>query len=200
MILLPMTVASVVTASTGGMLTAKISYRNVMLISGVIFLIGTYLLSTITPETTKLTLTLFMILAGLGVGFSFSVLAAAAVHGMDFRQRGQATSTSSFLRTLGMTLGISVFGIIQRNLLSDKLAETFAGQGGGPQFSGDARALLSPEARAHIPAPVLDKITDALSSSIATTFLWTVLAAGTAFVFIVLMSNERLLAMKKDNG
>lgn len=199
LVLLPMTLGSVVSASVGGFLTSKLSYRNVMLVSGVIFLIGSFLLSTITPETSNLTLTLYMIVSGVGVGFSFSVLAASAVHGFDLRERGQATANSSFLRTMGMTLGISVFGIIQRNVLAERMEAAFAGAGSVPAgMAADARSLLTPEMRAQIPAPVLEQITGALSASISTTFLWTVLAAAIAFVFIVMMSNEKMMDLKQD--
>ncbi|ASS74063.1 MFS transporter [Tumebacillus algifaecis] len=199
LILLPMTIGSVVAASIGGMITGKMSYRNVMIISGILFIGGSYLLSTVTPDLSNLMLSVFMVLTGLGVGMSFSVLPAAAVHGMDFRQRGQATSTNSFLRTLGMTLGISIFGIIQRNAFTTKLEETFSGMGQAPGGTADPRTILSPEKRVEIPAPILEKITDALSASIATTFLWTVLAAVLAFVFILAMSKSRLSDLKQTN-
>lgn len=56
----------------------------------------------------------------------------------------------------------------------------------------DARAILSPEAREHIPAPVLDQITSALSSSIAHTFMWSLVPAVLTFLFVFLMTNDRL--------
>jgi hypothetical protein len=42
--------------------------------------------------------------------------------------------------------------------------------------------LLSPELRAHIPAAVLHRLTDLLTSSITTTFAWTLLPALAALV------------------
>ena len=45
-----------------------------MIISAVIMLIGLFLLSTLTPETSRVLLTVYMIIIGFGVGFSFSVL------------------------------------------------------------------------------------------------------------------------------
>ncbi|MFD2169938.1 MDR family MFS transporter [Tumebacillus lipolyticus] len=199
LILLPMTIGSVIAASAGGMITGRMSYKNVMILSGILFVLGSYLLSTLSPDTSNLMLSLFMVITGLGVGVSFSVLPAAAVHGMDMRQRGQATSTNSFLRTLGMTLGISIFGIIQRNALTTKMEESLSGTGQAPggAFPTDSRAILSPEAREMMPPQVLEKITEALSSSIATTFFWTVLAAVLAFAFVLAMSNERLSELKR---
>ncbi len=69
-----MMLGSVVTAQLGGFLTTKLSYRNIMIISAIIMLIGLFLLSTLTPETSRALLTIYMIIIGFGVGFSFSVL------------------------------------------------------------------------------------------------------------------------------
>ena len=102
-------------------------YRNVMMISAVIFIAGIILLSTITPETTRFMLSVYMFLTGFGIGFSFSVLGMSSIHGFDMRQRGSATSTMSFVRSLGMTVGITIFGIIQRNHFTNGMTEAFAG-------------------------------------------------------------------------
>jgi EmrB/QacA subfamily drug resistance transporter len=200
LILLPMMLGSVVTAQAGGFLTTKMSYRNIMFISGVILIGGLLLLSTITPETSRAVLTLYMIIIGLGVGFSFSVLSMAAIHPFGIEQRGSATSTSNFIRSLGMTIGITVFGTIQRSDLKEGLENAFAGMGPIPkgQSFGDSRALLSEEARKLIPPQILDKITDALSSSIVHTFTWALVPAGLAFLFIFILGKERMVIHKKE--
>ncbi|ETI69905.1 EmrB/QacA family drug resistance transporter, partial [Neobacillus vireti LMG 21834] len=202
LILLPMMLGSVVTAQVGGFLTTKMSYRNIMFISGVILIIGFLLLSTITPDTSRLLLTLYMIVIGLGVGFSFSVLSMAAIHPFGMEQRGSATSTSNFIRSLGMTVGITVFGTIQRSNFTAKLEEAFSGMGPMPkgQSFGDPRALLSEEARSHIPAQILTKITDALSSSIVHTFTWALIPAGLALLFIFILGKERMVIHRGEGS
>ncbi|MBL0385697.1 DHA2 family efflux MFS transporter permease subunit [Tumebacillus sp. ITR2] len=195
LILLPMTVGSVAAAQVGGFLATKFPYRNVMTISALIMLAGIYLLGTLATDTTRGMLTVYMILTGFGVGFSFSILSMSAIEGFSMRERGSASSTNTFMRTLGMTLSVTVFGIVQRNLFSDKMTEAFAGMGAaqsGNSFGNDPRALLSPELRSHIPPQILDKITEALSSSIAHTFLWTLIPAVLALVFVLMMGKARL--------
>ncbi|MEH7439762.1 MDR family MFS transporter [Neobacillus drentensis] len=195
LILLPMMLGSVVTAQVGGFLTTKMSYRNIMFLSAVILIGGFLLLSTITPETSRATLTVYMIVIGLGVGFSFSVLSMAAIHPFGMEQRGSATSTSNFIRSLGMTIGITIFGTIQRNDFTDAHEKAFAGMGPMPKGGafGDSRALLSEEGRKMIPPQILDKITDALSSSIVHTFTWALVPAGLAFLFIFILGKERMV-------
>jgi EmrB/QacA subfamily drug resistance transporter len=199
-VLLPMMLGSVVSATTGGALLNKLSYRSIMVCCTVVLAAGMYLLTTLTPDSGRFLVTVYMVLTGLGIGATFSVLSNSAIHHFEPSQRGSVNSTVAFIRSLGMTLGITVFGILQRNDFSEKLNDIFASMGkmqGGmtdnPAFK-DPRVLLAPEARALIPAPVLDKITAALSSSITYTFMWALIPTALAFIAAVMMSNERLSA------
>ncbi|GIP32197.1 MFS transporter [Paenibacillus sp. J2TS4] len=198
LILMPMMIGSVVGSQTGGFLTIKTSYRNIMIFSGFCFVTGIFLLSTLSPEMARSMLTFFMIITGFGVGFSFSVLSMAAIHGFDMRQRGSATSTNAFMRSLGMTLGITIFGIIQRNKFANGLEEALGGAAGSAPINiQDPREMLSPEKRSLIPAELLDKMTDTLSSSIAQTFLWALVPAVLALIFVFTMTGERLQMSEK---
>lgn len=175
------------------MLISRLSYRAVMAISVVCFVCGVFALSTLTNDTSRLVLTVFSILTGFGVGFSFSVLSMASVHHFDMRQRGAATSTNSFLRSLGMTLGITIFGIVQRNLLADKMSAAFAGTGQAEATFGNAQEALSSDKRAMIPPEILDKITDALSGSIAHTFMWALIPAVCSVLVVIAMPKDRIV-------
>jgi EmrB/QacA subfamily drug resistance transporter len=194
-ILLPMTLSSVVASQVGGIFTAKTSYRKIMLFSVLVFALGTFLLGSIAPDTSKWLLTVYMIIAGFGVGFSFSVLGVAGMHSFDMRQRGSANSTLAFVRSLGMTVGLTVFGILQRNLLTGKLNDAFGVGAGGPAAAtfGNARELLTPYKRAAIPHEMLGTITALLSSSISSMFVWALALPVLAFVAILLMGNARMV-------
>lgn len=204
LLLLPMMLGTVVSSQIGAMIAAKTSYRSVMFGSGIVLVLGMLLLATITTDTSRLAVTLYMIVAGLGVGASFSVLGMAAIHHFDETKRGAANSTIAFLRSLGMTVGITIFGIVQRNGFADRLTSLFGaggnGAGGGlpsAELLKDPRAILSPEARAAIPPDLLHGITAALSSSIARTFAWTIIPAALSLLFVFLMSRERVPTYEK---
>ncbi|EEL49569.1 MULTISPECIES: MDR family MFS transporter [Bacillus cereus group] len=194
LILTPMMVGSVIGSQTGGQLASRTSYRNIMIVSGIFFVLGIYLLSTLTMDTPRTLVTLFMILAGLGVGFSFSVLSMSSIHNLDMRDRGSATSTNSFFRSLGMTLGVTIFGTIQNHIFTDKLKTVFP-----PELakmapkSGDTSFLLSPNATENIPPQILDGIKQALATSIADTFFWALIPATLSIICITMMGKERLL-------
>lgn len=204
LLLLPMMLGTVVASQIGAQSAMRTSYRNVMFVSGLVLVLGNALLTMIGTDTSRLMITIFMIVAGLGVGASFSVLGMAAIHHFDETKRGAANSTIAFIRSLGMAVGITIFGIIQRNLFQGKLTEWFGGQGTGAgaqmpyaELLRDPRALLSPEARAMIPSDVVHTISDALASSIAGTFVWALVPAVLSLLAVLLMSNERIVIPKK---
>jgi EmrB/QacA subfamily drug resistance transporter len=187
LLLLPMMVSSVVTATIGAILMNKLSYRNIMLAASILLILGVALLTTLSLTTPRFIVTIYMIITGLGIGASFSVLGNAVIHHFENAQRGAANATFAFIRSLGMTIGITIFGIIQRNIFT-RLDGSMS----------DPRELLSQAGRAKIPAPMLDKITAALSTSIAHTFVWAIVPAGLAFAFVLYMSKERLIIPNKE--
>ncbi len=192
LVLLPMMLGSVVTAAGGGSLLAKFKYRSIMIPTTTLLVIGIALLTTLTTDTSRFMVTIFMILVGLGIGSSFSVLSNAAIHGFAARQRGSASSTLNFNRELGMTLGITVFGIIQSHVFLNRLTAAFSG---GQQTEGidlsDPSNILTPQTRDHIPVPVLEKISEALTSSLVHTFAWASIPAVIALAAAFFMSGEK---------
>jgi len=200
LVLLPMMVGSVVTASVGGMLMTKMPYRNIMIPTLAILVAGIALVATLNADSSRLIVTLYMVLIGLGIGASFSVLSNAAIHGLTARQRGSASSTLNFIRSLGMTVGITTFGMIQSHSFTGKL-NAFFSSGGGAGAGGqmpdgvdfkDPHMLLSPELRAGIPREIMEPITKMLSSSIVYTFAWAIVPAALALLASFFMGRTKL--------
>jgi EmrB/QacA subfamily drug resistance transporter len=193
LVLTPMMLGSVAGSMVGGIFQAKTSFRNLMVISVIAYFTGMYLLSGMTPETNRMMLTLFMIIVGFGMGFSFSLLPAASINKMDFRYRGSANSTNAFLRSLGMTLGVAIFGSIQNRIFTDKLMENFKGAGGGAGFpSFDPQKVFQADQRAHIPHDVLNGLVNAMSDSITSVFTYALVPIAISAIFVFLMGNERV--------
>ncbi|MCL6518025.1 MDR family MFS transporter, partial [Alicyclobacillus sp.] len=127
LVLLPMMLGSSFSAPIGGALANRLRYRTILWVGCAILLAGIAGLSTMTPRTPGWLLTVYMVLVGLGIGPSFSVLGMASMHHFTAQQRGAASSTMSFIRELGMTVGITVFGAIQRDDFAARLKQAFAG-------------------------------------------------------------------------
>ncbi|WP_059049013.1 MDR family MFS transporter [Paenibacillus senegalimassiliensis] len=200
LVLLPMMLSTVVSSTIGGFLMNKFSYRSIMIPATVIFAAGFYLLSTITPGSGQLFVTISLVIAGLGIGFSFPVLGNASIHPFPANQRGTASSTLTFMRSLGMAVGVTIFGIIQNHLFVKHIPTDVSTGSVGEEavasqlLSGDAHILLEASSREQIPQGMLQAISGALSSSVALTFAWALVPAALTIVFSLAMSKEKLLA------
>ncbi|MET1014219.1 MAG: MDR family MFS transporter [Paenisporosarcina sp.] len=200
-ILMPMLLGSVVGSAFAGFAQSRMTYQKIMVISVVVYSIGMIFMSTITPETSRLLLTIYMILVGLGVGFSFSLLPSASVHKMDYRHRGSANSTNSFFRSLGLALGITVFGSIQTKLLTNEITDKLGASGNqASKTVENLQTVFQPEQRAQIPSNILDVIVYAMSNSISATFLWSLIPIAIAVVAVYFMGNEKLEVPKKASS
>jgi EmrB/QacA subfamily drug resistance transporter len=194
-VLLPMMVGTVVTATIGGFLLTRLPYKWVIIPTLALLVAGIGLLSTVTPESTRFMITCYMIMVGLGIGASFSVLSSAVIHPFPRTQHGSANATLNFNRSLGMTLGITIFGILQSHEMTRKLTDAFKGgtlESAEEWAAADPRVLLAPETRALLPAHDLAAITDGLSSSIAFIFTWGLVPAALALIAALAMSREKL--------
>lgn len=191
LILIPMMIGTVVGSQIGGLLVAKLTYRNIMLGSISLLFTGFILLSTLSNSTSRWLVTLYMIITGISVGISFSVLSMSSMHSINFNRRGSANSSVTFFRAIGMTLGITIFGTIQNNIMQVRFLKNI------PEISNlgrtiESRSLLQQEVRMHIPADVLDKMTNILAGSIAEIFKLSLIPLTIALFFIIIMGNGRL--------
>lgn len=190
--LTPMMLAVVASSMVGGRFIGRYSYRTVMLTAAVFMAAAILLLGTLSVDTARWQVTVYMILLGLGIGVSFPVISMSALHRVEFRQRGSVNSLNTFFRTIGSTLGITIFGALQSNHLKNSL-EAFKNQ---PMFAGqdigDGRFLLQEKVRAAIPEEVLNRMLSALADSIAYVYDWAVIGAGLGILCILFLGKARL--------
>lgn len=198
LILTPMMLGSVAGSSMGGIFMTKTSYRNLMFVSVISYILGMVLLGSMTVDTSRWLLTLYMILVGFGVGFSFSLLPTASLHNLEPQYRGTANSTNSFLRSFGMTLGVTIFGTIQSNLFTDKLKDAFKGMPAAGHFKmGNPQQIFEADQRSKIPSFILDKIIHAMSDSITHTFLLTLITIAFIVITIFFIGKARITTQRK---
>ncbi|MDQ0189741.1 MFS transporter [Alicyclobacillus cycloheptanicus] len=191
--LLPMMLGSSITAPLGGQLASRLSYRAILFPACLVFSFGIYLLTTLTPDSSTLQLMAYMAIVGLGIGPSFSVGGMAAMSEFDARDRGAASSTNSFIRELGMTIGIVILGVLQKNVFQQQLKTQFAGMARvSSSFANmDPRAILLPQTRAQIPGVILSKLVHALSTSVTQTMVWDLIPAILSVVLVFWMGGGR---------
>lgn len=196
LILTPMLLANVVSSGLGGALTTKTAFRNIMLVSVAFIFIGTILLGTISTDTSRTVMTIFMILLGLGIGASFPVLPISALEKVSVQYRGSVNSLIAFFRTIGSAIGLTILGTVQSRYLQNHLAAITP-----PQFQnqvGDGRWLLQPEVTQFIPKDALAQMIGVFADSIGYLFKWSVIAGVFALIFIILMGKTRMEIPSKE--
>jgi len=190
LVLMPLMFSNVISSIVGGRLINKFSYRAILSVSVALVLLSVILLSTITIDTSKSMITIYMVIMGLGIGASFSTIPIAALTNIPFHQRGTVNSLNTFFRTIGSAIGVTIYGTLQSRHLQDAIQSKI-----DPAFAaklGDGRGLLQPEVREMIPANALHQLLSGLADSIAYVFQWSIVIAALAAVFIFLMGNARL--------
>ncbi|MFF2482403.1 MDR family MFS transporter [Paenibacillus sp. NPDC058071] len=203
-ILTPLMLSSIVTSIVGGRLMSKWSYRTILAVSMALMTIGFVLLSQLTVDTTKLQMIGCMIITGLGMGAVYPTVGTAAQSAVDHKTIGVATSTSQFFRSIGGTIGVSVFG----SLLSQQLASGSIelNKRLGPFSAEQAKEMLDPQAlldsstRAALPPEVLMGLREVFSHALDKVFLCSLVFVCIGLLASLLMGGARLVTKNRMQG
>lgn len=190
-ILMPMMIGTVVGSGIVGAYLPKTTFRKLMMYSLISFIIGLVLLGQMTPDTPNWMLSSFMFIAGFGTGFSFSLLPQSTMHKLSVTQRGSANSTNAFFRSLGMTIGVTIWGSIQSSAFQNKLTETFGNDSDMGAMPQDTSNLFAEGVREQIPPEVLDAIINTMASSITSVFQYATILLVVAIPFVWMMGKEK---------
>jgi EmrB/QacA subfamily drug resistance transporter len=175
LLLLPLMAGLMTTSVGSGRIIARTGhYRRWPMAGMVTSGVGMTLLSTMDSDTSRLESSLYMAVLGLGIGMVMQVLVLAMQNASEPRDMGVVTSSANFFRSLGGSMGISVFGAIFASLLSDKLG-SFLPPGALDRAGLNPDSLsASPEQLQALPAELLEPVTRALSEAITAVFAYSV--------------------------
>jgi len=108
--LAPMSVAWLIASVILGKCIVKYGEKVAILIFNVILLISTILLPTLGIHSSLLLILIYVFIMGFGLGGVFTSLTIMVQESVEYNKRGAATAANSLVRTLGQTIGVSVFG------------------------------------------------------------------------------------------
>jgi EmrB/QacA subfamily drug resistance transporter len=114
-----------ITSSTvvGHLVTRFGVFKPFMLGGGVVLAIGLTTLCFIAPTTPPLGVVWRLLVVGLGLGASQNLLGLAVQNAAPIHQIGVSTSSSQFVRQIGQTIGVALFGAVLTAGLSSELAK-----------------------------------------------------------------------------
>ena len=195
LILTPMMVGSVIGSQTGGQLASRTSYRNIMMASGVFFVLGIYLLSTLTMDTPRTRNAIYGSRWNWCWFLVFS-LSMSSIHKLEMRP-WFCYINKFILPFTRHDSWCNYFRYNSKSYFTDKLNTVFPPELAKLAQRRDTSFLLSPGATDKIPAEILTGIKEALATSIASTFFWALIPAVLSIICILLMGNERLFTGPK---
>jgi EmrB/QacA subfamily drug resistance transporter len=112
-ILIPLSLTFAVTATVTGLLVGRTGrYRKLALFGAGVALVGGLLLARINPETTRLALLLYSMLAGFGLAVCMPIYNIAVQNAAQLSHLGVATSMVYFTRLMAASVGVAVAGSI----------------------------------------------------------------------------------------
>jgi EmrB/QacA subfamily drug resistance transporter len=208
--LLPLIAGLILSAVLSGQIVSRVGrYKLLMFSSLVLLAFSLFLLTNLRTDTDRLTLSLWMFLAGLGIGPSFAVFPLIVQNAVSSDRIGVATSSLTFFQQIGGTVGLTIAGTVFAERLKTEIPTQLLAAGvpqplvdgfnqGGGQIdvtgTGDlgARILAAvpPELKAIV-EPLIPNIVkaihEALSIAIANTFWVGIVAAAIAAVLVLFL-------------
>lgn len=117
----PMMIAMIAASVLGGRLLLKFSFRSVLTAGMLIAAAGFYLMSTMGPDSSEIIAYAYMVVLGFGMGLVMPTLMIAIQNEFPKSQLGAVTSTSTFFRSIGGTVGITILNTVMNSTLESKI-------------------------------------------------------------------------------
>jgi len=170
--LLPAIVGIFSTSVTSGRLISRTGrYKIYPIVGAAVLVVSLLLLSRLGVDTPFWQVALFEYLFGAGLGLTMQTIVTAVQNAVDFRDLGAATSSVTFFRQMGGSVGAAVFGAVLSSRLAHYLTEALAqagirsGAGGLSVNANDVQAVQ------HLAEPVKSVVLGAFSHALDDVFL-----------------------------
>ncbi|BBY20494.1 hypothetical protein MSTO_06990 [Mycobacterium stomatepiae] len=179
---LPMVIGMLITSTGSGTLVGKTGRYKVFPVTGTALMAVAFLLmSRMTPSTSALIQSIYLVVLGAGIGLSMQVLVLIVQNTSNFEDLGVATSGVTFFRTIGSSFGAAIFGSLFSNFLDGRMPAALAASGAPPE------AVSSPGALHRQPHEVAAPIVAAYSESLSEVLFWAAPVALLGFVLALFL-------------
>jgi MFS family permease len=164
-----------VAAAVSGRLIPRLGFRPLIRAGLAVTAIAAVALALFARGDTLNDLRLTTLLFGVGMGLSNTALIIAVQTSVDWRERGIATASQMFFRTIGGAVAVGVMG----GVLNAALARD-------PSIPPEAASrLLSPEGARSLDPDLIDRLGGALAGGLGTVF-WIIASMAVAGFLVAL--------------
>jgi MFS family permease len=131
-------------------------------------------------------------LFGAGLGFTMQTIVTAVQNSVEYRDMGSATSSTTFFRQMGGSVGAAVFGAVLSSRLAHYLVEDLAAAGIRPGAGGARVDANNVQAIQQLAEPVRHIVLGAFTNALDDVFLVGVPFLVIAFVVALLLKEVPL--------
>ncbi len=190
LMLLPMIAGLMFASVSSGRLISKFGrYRKFPIIGTAAVALAFWLFSHIAVDTSRVLLGFWMVILGLGIGMVMPVLTLAVQNAVERKDLGTATSSVTFFRSIGSSLGAAIFGAILTNRLAHHINQDVGGVVGAHAAKGLSTSAASLR---HLPPTVLHEVLTAFAQSFHDVFIFGTPFAILAFVVALFLRESPL--------
>lgn len=142
--LAPMMVAMVISSTISGQILSRFGghYRLQGLFGLAVMMVGIFLLSRMTADTSQSMAIVNIVIMGIGLGIAMPLFVIAVQNAVSYKVMGIVTSSTQFFRAIGATVGLAIFGSVMAN-----------------RFASNVSRMLSPEVAEVMPPGMLSMLT-----------------------------------------
>ena len=138
---LPLMLGIMVFSMVSGQITSKTGRYKIFPVIGCLLLVaGMLMLWQLSADSSLLYIDLAMFVVGAGLGLNMQTLVLAMQNSVSPRDIGVATSSATFFRQMGGTLGVAVFLSIVYSVVGGKIGSAFTQARGTAAFQHAAQA------------------------------------------------------------
>jgi EmrB/QacA subfamily drug resistance transporter len=148
---------------SGRVITRVGRYRMFPIVGMAVAAAGMFLLSTMTAHTSQIQSSAYMVVLGIGIGLVMQVLILATQNSVAVGDLGVATSSVSFFRSVGGSVGVALFGALFNSRLVAYLMDA------GPAATLDPSAVR-PETLPTLPVATRTAFVDAFAHALTDVF------------------------------
>jgi EmrB/QacA subfamily drug resistance transporter len=191
--LLPAIIGIFSTSITSGQLITRTGrYKIFPVIGAVVMTVAMVLLSRLDVDTPFWQVAVYEYLFGAGLGFTMQTIVTAVQNSVEYRDMGAATSSTTFFRQMGGSVGAAVFGAVLSSRLAHYLVEDLAAAGIRPGAGGARVDANNVQAIQQLAEPVRHIVLGAFTNALDDVFLVGVPFLVIAFVVALLLKEVPL--------
>lgn len=169
------------TVLSGRLITRTGRYKPFPVVGTATAAVATALLATLDADSSPGTAAAIMVLLGAGIGLVMQVIVLAVQNSVGYRDLGAATSTVTFLRQIGSSVGVAVMGALITSRFSERVPGAVTDRLGGDLDR------LTPEFLRTLPAGLRASVGDAFGAALPPVFGYAVPLLVLAFLLAVLL-------------